>query len=395
MERSVVEVYRDEIGEPARRDDARVEPEDLRARPGAEAEDGRRVDRRAVEETNALEQRRHAHLLEDRQAVVGAAAVGAEPHPDARPHELGNTRDPVAEEHVGARAVRERRAPAAHQLDLPVVEPDAVDADHPRAQHAEAVEMAQRGGAVLAERALALVASLGHVDVKPRGLRLRDLPPCPDHRRGRAVRAVRRGLHHRGLVVAVRRDQLTGPARRVRDRLPVALGRALPVVHAARQDQADPDHPRGLDHRLGVRVARVLEVEEVHAGRDAALQHLGEGEGGAERDPLTVQPLGKGVEHAIAPAGEVEVVAETAQERLEGVAVRVDRPRHQRPAGKPDVVRGGAVKGLDRHDPAAVERHRSARSPSRLGQDQIRDESHVVIPGRSIRWRRAAATASG
>ena len=43
MERSVVEVYRDEIGEPARRDDARVEPEDLRARPGAEAEDGRRV----------------------------------------------------------------------------------------------------------------------------------------------------------------------------------------------------------------------------------------------------------------------------------------------------------------------------------------------------------------
>jgi len=61
-------------------------------------------------------------------------------------------------------------------------------------------------------------------------------------------------------------------------------------------------------------VAAVVEVEEVHARRHAVAQHLGEGEGGAERDALAVEPLGERIEHAVAPAREVEVVAEPAQQ---------------------------------------------------------------------------------
>ena len=54
-------------------------------------------------------------------------------------------------------------------------------ADHPRPEHAEPIEVADRRGAVLPERALALVAPLGDVDVEARVRRFRDLPARPNH----------------------------------------------------------------------------------------------------------------------------------------------------------------------------------------------------------------------
>jgi len=75
--------------------------------------------------------------------------------------------------------VDERCAARPHARDLLVVEPHAVHADHPRPEHAEAVEVADGRGAVLPERPLALVAPLGDVDVERRPLRLRDLPARP------------------------------------------------------------------------------------------------------------------------------------------------------------------------------------------------------------------------
>ena len=126
--------------------------------------------------------------------------------------------------------------------------------------------------------------------------------------------AVRGRVHVDRRVVAVGGDQLAHTARRLRRALAVALGRALPVVHRARQHEPDPDGAGGGDHRLRVLVAAVVEVEEVHARRHAVAQHLGEREGGAERDALAVEPLGERIEHAVAPAREVEVVAEPAQQ---------------------------------------------------------------------------------
>src|SRR5215468_595308 len=91
---------------------------------------------------------------------------------------------------------------------------------------------------------------------------------------------------------------------------------------------------RRLDHRLRVVVALILEVEEVHAGGGAVQEHLREGEGGPEVDALAVEACRVRVEDAIAPRHEVEVVAEPAEQRLEGVAVRVHRAGQEERAGK-------------------------------------------------------------
>ena len=250
-----------------------------------------------------------------------------------------------------------------------------MDPDHPRAENAEAVEVADGRGPVLAQRALALVAALRDVNVKSRGLALGQLEPGADHRRRCAVWAVRRRLDHDGRVTAMRGDQLARAPRGICGRLPVALGSARPVVHRARQDEPDPDRPRGLDHGFGVVVALVLEVEEVDARGGAVPEHLGERERGAERDPAAVEPLGERVEHPLTPAGEVEVVAQPAQERLERVAMGVDGTGQERLAVERDVVGLGTPDRLERGDPALRERHRPARHEAASGQDQVGDES--------------------
>src|SRR5207253_2525780 len=129
-------------------------------------ERARGVEGRAVEAADTLEQRGHTHLLEHGEPAVGAAAVGPEADPHAALQQLQDGRDAVTEEHVGARAVGERRAARAHQRDLVVVEPHAVHADHPRPEHAEPVEVVDGRRAVLTRRPLALVGRLGDVDVE-------------------------------------------------------------------------------------------------------------------------------------------------------------------------------------------------------------------------------------
>ena len=131
---------------------------------------------------------------------------------------------------------------------------------------------------------------------------------------------------------------------------------------------------RGLDHRLGVLVALVLEVEEVDARGGAVPEHLGERERRAQRDPVAVEPLRERVEHAIAPAREVEVVTEAAQQRLEGVAVCVDGAGQERLARERDVAGLAAADRLDRGDTASGQGHRLPRREAAFGQDQVWDE---------------------
>ena len=190
------------------------------------------------------------------------------------------------------------------------------------------------------------------------------------------MRAVGRGMDERRRVFPVGRDQLPRPPCGVGDRLAVAPGCALPVVHRAREDEADPDPAGSLDHRLGVLVALVLEVEEVDAGRDAVQEHLCKREGGAERDRGAVEPLRERIEHAVAPAHEVEVVTEATQERLEGMAVGVDRTEQERLAREHHVARPVAVHVLDRGDAATLDHHHATRLPARVREDEVRDEPH-------------------
>src|SRR5262245_54627997 len=133
-------------------------------------------------------------------------------------------------------------------------------------------------------------------------------------------------------------DQIAYATRRLRRALAIAPGCALPVVHRARQHEPNPDRARGGDHGLGILVAAVVEIEKVNARGHAVAQHLRERERGAESDALAIEPLGEWIEHAVAPTGEVEIVTEPAQQRLERVAVRVDRAWQQRASGQRDVA---------------------------------------------------------
>src|SRR3972149_4113984 len=105
------------------------------------------------------------------------------------------------------------------------------------------------------------------------------------------------------------------PRRRLR---PVLGGRAVPVVERPGQDQTDADALRRPDHGLRVGVPPALDVEEVDDGGDPVAEHLGEGERGAGLDAAWPEAARERVEGAIAPAHEVEGVAEPAGGGLEG-----------------------------------------------------------------------------
>src|SRR4029450_6110707 len=143
-----------------------------------------------------------------------------------------------------------------------------------------------------------------------------------------------RGVDGDDGILRVSRDEIRGAPGCLVRLFPIAGGGRLPVVHGAREDQPDPHVARGPDHRLRVVVPLVLEVEEVPACGGAVQQHLREGEGGAEVNALAVEARGERVEYPIPPGHEIEVVSEPAQERLEGVAMDIDRTGKEELAGE-------------------------------------------------------------
>jgi hypothetical protein len=109
-----------------------------------------------------------------------------------------------------------------------------------------------------------------------------------------AAGTVGRGLDGDDGILGVSRDQIRRAPRRLVRLFPVAGGRSVPIVHGAREDQPYAYVARGLDHRLGVLVPLVLEVEEVHARGGTVEQHLREGEGRPEVDALAIEAGGEG-----------------------------------------------------------------------------------------------------
>jgi hypothetical protein len=119
---------------------------------------------------------------------------------------------------------------------------------------------------------------------------------------------MRRGLDPYRRIISMLNGQLTHAARGGRGGLSITLRRSNPVVHASREDEADPQGVCCLDDSLGIVVAIILQVEEIHARRNPVEKHFGEGERRAECDRLPVNPLREWVEHAVPPAEKAQVI---------------------------------------------------------------------------------------
>src|SRR2546426_3942822 len=121
VQRRVAEIDGHEVGELTTGDRAGVEVQHGRARSSTEVERRLRAQRGSVEMADALQERGHPHLLEDREAVVCGAAVGAQPGAEAgRPH-LGHATDPAPPEKVLRRAGGKGGTPSPPHRALLVV----------------------------------------------------------------------------------------------------------------------------------------------------------------------------------------------------------------------------------------------------------------------------------
>ena len=319
-------------------------PSSARAAGGAHLEGHLRGHARAVEVTHLLEQRGHAHLLEDAQAVVGAAAVGAEADRGRRGACISVMRVMPSPRIMFDDGQYARPAPrSAIRRELAVVEPHAVHADRARPEDAQPVEVADRRRAVLGERALALVLALGHVDVTASCPR----PPRPRSRRGSSPARRRAGCAARAARVTVGSPAWASISSRTRRAASPASRGSARARRPSRTSRARARGgcrvARGLDDRLGVVVAVVLEVEEVDARRGAVAAASRRTRSRAQVDAVAVEAGRVRVEHAVAPGHEVEVVAEAAQQRLKGVAMRVDRAGQQGLAGQAHEASAGGV----------------------------------------------------
>ena len=94
-------------------------------------ERGLRREDRPVEGGDLLEERRGPHLIEDAGPIVAARPIGAESHGHPGPQHRRDIGDSVAEEHVAGGAVGQLGAARAHEGDLLLGQPDAVDRHHP------------------------------------------------------------------------------------------------------------------------------------------------------------------------------------------------------------------------------------------------------------------------
>ena len=304
------------------------------ARPEREA--GLGVDRLAIGAMNLLEQRGHAHLVEDRDAVVGAAAVGAEADAHATrdlrstgsvtPSPQGTCSSrAVGEAAVDARQATSRSAASNQQAGGP----RSFDADRPGRSAtaasrllAETLERLHRPGS----------APRRWVDV-PRHAGVSAAQPAPASiivRRG-AVLTVRRGLDRddevavriailfvQRLVVATAMpgtvSRYCSPARRP-SRRNGARARSVSTIRAGARPRSSPTRAS-----LPLRV----DVVEVADGRDAVEQHLAEREQRGGRHVVRGEPWRIAIQRAVAPGQEWQVIADAAQRRLEAMVVRVD-----------------------------------------------------------------------
>src|SRR3989449_5433124 len=123
VQRRVAEIDGHEVGELTTGDRAGVEVQHGRARSSTEVERRLRAQRGSVEMADALQERGHPHLLEDREAVVRADAVRAPPRANPRRPHLGHATDPLPPGTVRRRSVDPSGTPSRPPPGFVLVRP--------------------------------------------------------------------------------------------------------------------------------------------------------------------------------------------------------------------------------------------------------------------------------
>ncbi len=224
--------------------------------------------------------------------------------------------------------MHERCAALREQVDLVLFQPNTVHHKQPGRDQARLVEQPDRSRAEplhkvgTGVRTLVDVQVAGRVEILGHGEGTRD---GVQTRRPQRVRC--RLDHDAGFALMLRR-QLPQPFLRGLGFLPEAGGRGVfrrVVVESAGQYQPDADVTGRADHLLGVGVALVVQIEEVHRGGDPRQRGLGEGEHRAPVDVLSRQCFRERVHDVVSPAQGIPVVGEALEQALEGVPVGIHR----------------------------------------------------------------------
>ena len=109
----------------------------------------------------------HSKLFQKIRPVIAGAAVHGQAHGDPQFQHLGNTAHAGGELHVGDGAVGDARAGVRQQLQLAVVEVDAVGIPHVRTHPAQVLHIGQGPLSVFLQDVVFLVLGLAQVGVKP------------------------------------------------------------------------------------------------------------------------------------------------------------------------------------------------------------------------------------
>ena len=329
-----LQVDDDQVGQRPGADDAQLT---LRIAHGAGAVDRSQLQRLVGRECHGiarggfLQEGRRAQLLEHVEVVVRAGAVGADGHQRTRGAQPLDGRHAARNLHVALRVVRHGHAPPGQRADVAVGDMDAVCTDGLVVEHTQCIEVLDGCRSVFFAHDTHLVLRLGDMGHEMQPPFAGQLLAAPQVFGRHGIR--RMGCEGNLYAVAVS-SQRNGLLR---------LGQHLVdivVEIVAAQHRADAQPPGDLH-------AAVLVVIHVHERGDAAQEHLDDAERHAqrhvvgrlarlERPYIVVEPLHQG-----------DIVGITALQRHGGVAVGIDKPRHQQPARAVDDPHAG-IAGAER-----------------------------------------------
>ena len=222
-----------------------------------------------------LNQRQRLHVGEEIERVVGAGAVGAEADRHAPALSVGKGEDAADRQlHVGHRVGDHGRSPLRDQLELGVIEPDAVGEQGAWPEQPEPIEVVSGARSVLGEASLDLGHGLGEVDLHGNQVLLSELGdpaqrlladrvdrvwgkggPDPPVEPGEVIEAAAGALAQGG-GIAVGVDQ-RGADRRPQPRVAHRPGARLGLpVHVPEQHRPGADHLDAGQPRSPVDVVR-------------------------------------------------------------------------------------------------------------------------------------------
>ena len=279
-----------------------------------------RSDDGRVAEIALVDHAEQVHILHDVQIVVGRRAVRAERDIDAALEHLRHVRIARGQLEVARRAARDRHAVSFQNIEILVLEPDAVRRRRRRIKDAVLLHVRRRGQAVAAFALLVLGLRLGQMDLDARTGLTGVLRDRLDDLRVGGILAVDAQITDQTAVV--RAVPLAAQAH------VVAVGRQVGVVavvehgQAAAQIALDAALEDGRDHAAEEKV-------HIRERRRAAREHLRDGEQRAVVGGLVVDLILEREYLLPEPALERQILRVAAQQRHGRMAVDVVEGGHE------------------------------------------------------------------